>query len=604
MSFGAPSHRDSDGLFRLVADRLPLLVWISGSDKRCTYFNKPWLDFTGRPLEAEIGDGWADGVHTADLPHCLDTYGRAFDRREPFLMEYRLRRHDGEYRWVLDNAAPLFEPDGSFAGFIGACFDVTEFRHADAERNVANDRLQLAMESGKSVGWEWDLKTNRDTWFGDLSTIFGIPSNIYVGHVDDFRRSVHPEDRGLVWKAVQDAMETRSPYAAEFRILWSNGTVRWVAAKGQFYYSPDGYPERMLGIAVDITDRKDVEESLRCKEMELKEAQRLAGVGGWKWDPDTDTVKWSEELYRIAGRDPSLPVVPFKEHAQLYTRESWDRLRAAVEEALRSGAPYELDLEMVRADGSHQWITARGEAQRDATGRIAGLRGTAQDITERKLAEEALSSVNRRLIEAQESERARVARDLHDDIGQRLALLAVALEQVTELQPDSSREALSCLHALQKQTAEIITDVQALSHELHPPRLLHLGVVAAIRGFCDELSRQKNVATDFSYENVPEHVPPDVSLCLFRVLQEALHNAVRHSQVRHFDVYLRGTGDAVHLTIRDEGIGFDVDAAYQGLGLGLTSMKERLKLVNGELFIESHSTRGTTILARAPVRSS
>ena len=480
MSLGTPSPRESEGLFRLVADSLPLLVWISGSDKRCTYFNKPWLDFTGRPLEAEIGDGWADRVHAADLPHCLETYSRAFDRREPFMMEFRLRRHDGEYRWVLDNAAPLFDPDGSFAGYIGACFDATEFRRAD----------------------------------------------------------------------------------------------------------------------------KDVEESLRRKEMELKEAQRLAGVGSWQWDPDTDTVAWSEELYRIAGRDPSLPAVNYKEHPQLYTRESWERLRDAVEAALHTGAPYELELEMIRADGTHRWIMGRGEAQRDSTGRIGRLRGTAQDITERKRVEEALSSVNRRLIEAQESERLRIARDLHDDIAQRLALLTIALEQVKRLQPDASGEVLSSLDALQKQTAEITADVQALSHELHSPRLLHLGVVAAMRGFCKELSGQRNVGIDFGHENVPGSVPPDVSLCLFRVLQEALHNGVRHSKAQHFDVRLRGTGDAVHLTVRDEGVGFDVDAASRGLGLGLTSMKERLKLVGGELAIESQSRHGTTVLARVPVRRS
>jgi PAS domain S-box-containing protein len=477
LSFGTPSHRDSDGLFRLVADSLPLFVWISGPDKRCTYFNKPWLDFTGRPIESEIGDGWTDGVHTADLPQCLDTYTRAFDRREPFMMEYRLRRHDGEYRWVLDNAAPLFDPDGSFAGYIGACFDVTEFRRAEAER-------------------------------------------------------------------------------------------------------------------------------MRRKEIELKESQRLAGVGGWQWDPATDTVVWSEELYRITGRDPILPAVSYTEHSQLYTPESWDRLRAAVETALHTGAPYELDLEMVCADGTHRYVTARGEAQRDSAGKIVRLRGTVQDITERKRAEEALSSVNGRLIEAQESERARIARDLHDDIGQRLALLMLTLKQVKGLQPDSSSEAHSSLDALQKQTAEIAADVQALSHQLHPPRLLHLGVAAAMRGFCKELSGQKNVGIDFGHENVPGSVPPDVSLCLFRVLQEALHNGVRHSRARHFDVHLRGTGNAVHLTVRDDGVGFDVDAASRGLGLGLTSMKERLKLVGGELVIESQSKRGTTVLARAPVRRS
>ena len=274
--------------------------------------------------------------------------------------------------------------------------------------------------------------------------------------------------------------------------MWPNGTVRWVAAKGQFHYSPGGEPERMLGMTVDITERKNAEESLARKEVELEEAQRLAGVGSWHWDPTTDTVLWSEELYRIAGRDPSLPAMTYEDHPQLYTPESWDRLRGAVETALHTGAPYELVLEMVRADGTHRWVRARGEAHRESAGNIARLRGTVQDITERKLAEEALSSVNGRLIEAQESERARIARDLHDDIGQRLALLAMGLAQAKGLLPHySGGEAPGCLDAVQKQTTEIIADVQALSHELHPPRLLHLGVVAAMRGFCEELWAEK-----------------------------------------------------------------------------------------------------------------
>ena len=121
----------------------------------------------------------------------------------------------------------------------------------------------------------------------------------------------------------------------------------------------------------------------------------------------------------------------------------------------------------------------------------------------------------------------------------------------------SGGEAPGCLDALQKQTTEIIADVQALSHELHPPRLLHLGVVAAMRGFCEELSRQKSAEIDFRDENVPGSVPPDVSLCLFRVLQEALHNAVRHSQAPHFDVHLRGIEDGIDLTVRDDGVGFE-----------------------------------------------
>src|SRR5918993_2316023 len=331
MSATTRSRRGRDELFQLMADSLPLLVWISGTDKRCTYFNKQWLDFTGRPLEAEIGDGWADGVHGEDLEGCLDVYVRAFDRREPFMAEYRLRRHDGEYRWILDNAAPLFGVDGSFAGFMGACFDVTEFRRAEAEGSVANDRLRMSMESGRSVGWDWHLETDRTTWFGDLSTVFGVPSNIHVGHVDDFRSRVHPEDRDRVLNGVQAALDSRSPHATECRILWADGTVRWITTKGEFYYSPGGQPERMLGVATDITERKAAEESLRRKENDLTEAQRLAGVGSWQWERHTGLVVWSEELYRIAGRDPNLAAVGYEEHPLLYPGESWDRLRSAVE---------------------------------------------------------------------------------------------------------------------------------------------------------------------------------------------------------------------------------------------------------------------------------
>ena len=581
-------------------DRPPLLAWISGTDKRCTYFNKPWRDFTGGALQAELGDVWAEGVHTADLQRCMEIYSHAFDRREPFVMEYRLRRHDGEYRWLLDNGTPVFDADGSFCGYIGVAFDVTEFRRAEAERNLANDRLQLAMESGNLVCWERDLATDRQTVIGDLPSIFGIESTKHVAHVEEFRRLVHPDDRAAVRQAVEHALDTRSLCAVEFRIVRPDGTIRWVSAKGQFYYSASGDPERMLGVTVDITERKNNEESLRWKEFELKEAQRLAGVGSWLWEPETDTVIWSEELSRIAGRDPSLPGPSYKEHERLYTREGWERLKGVVEEALRSGTPYELDLQMIRADGTLRWVRARGEARRDATGRIIGLRGTVQDIAERKRAEEAVSNVNRRVFEVQESERARIARDLHDDFGQRLALLAVGLGQLPAPQPDPSGGHPVQLESLQKQIAEIITDLQALSHELHPPRLLLLGVVPAMRGLCREFSAQKSVEIDFQSVNVPD-LPHETSLCLFRILQEALFNAVRHSQVRQFDVQLRGSGDAVSLTVRDEGAGFDVDAASRGAGLGLTSMKERLKLVGGDLLIESQPSRGTTVVARVPI---
>src|SRR5580692_2474418 len=246
---------------------------------------------------------------------------------------------------------------------------VEERKLAQNELSKSEERLRSAMESGKAVGWEWDLKTGRDSWFGDLQSMFGIPSESFVGRPEDFFRCVHSEDRLRVSGAVADARKNRKPYAAEFRVVWPDGTVRWVAASGKFYYSPKGEPERMLGMAQSITQLKLAEQALRESEGDLTEAQRLANVGSWQWDTETDTVTWSEQLYRIAGLDPRLPAVSYQGHATLYTAESWPRLRSAVEEALRTGSSYELDLEMNRADGTRRWIAAKGQVRRDATGR-------------------------------------------------------------------------------------------------------------------------------------------------------------------------------------------------------------------------------------------
>jgi PAS domain S-box-containing protein len=337
--------RESEERFRLVANTTPVLIWISGTDKGCLYVNKSWVDFTGRDIDSEVGSGWTEGIHVQDLPKTLETYEQAFDTRQRFQMEYRLRRYDGKYRWMVDIGVPRFNADGSFAGYIGSAIDVTE----------------------------------------------------------------------------------------------------------------------------------------------------------------------------------------------------------------------------------------------------------------RKLAEEALSGFGRKLIDAQEKERTRIARELHDDINQRLALLAVELEQLAQNASMGVVELSTYVRDLSTHVAEIGTAIQTISHRLHSSKLEYLGIVGAAKSFCNELSEQQHVKIDFRHTNVPDDICREASLCLFRILQEALHNAVKHSGVRRFYVNLAGVGNDVELSVQDAGLGFDVQAALNYPGLGLVSMRERITLVGGEISIASKPNCGTLINVRVPV---
>jgi len=262
--------------------------------------------------------------------------------------------------------------------------------------------------------------------------------------------------------------------------------------------------------------------------------------------------------------------------------------------------------ETLRADedrwesgGSTRWARWEVRPWRAADGTVGGILILTEDITRRKQMEEALSDMSRKLIESQEQERARIGRELHDDVGQRLALLAVELQQLNEnslILP----EVRSRMGELQKQASEIAADIQSLSHELHSAKLQYLGIAAAMRGFCRDFGKQQKVEIDFQTRDLPGPLSPDISLCFFRVLQEALHNSAKHSGVRHFEVRLWGTSDEIHLTVKDSGSGFDREAAKTSRGLGLISMGERLKLLNGTLSIESQPKHGTTIHARVP----
>ena len=224
-----------------------------------------------------------------------------------------------------------------------------------------------------------------------------------------------------------------------------------------------------------------------------------------------------------------------------------------------------------------------------------------ESITDLKAERAALSNLNHRLIEAQEQERSRLARELHDDVCQQMTVLAFAVRRLGRNIPESAKDARQQEQELQDDIAALSAHVSAIADRLHSSKLALLGLAAAADTFCKEASSHDGIAVEFAHENVPDTLPPGVALTLFRVLQEAVTNAARHSGAPRCRVSLYGADDQLHLEVVDEGEGFDTEAALTTSGLGLVSMRERLTLVNGSIAIESKPGSGTTIRATVPL---
>jgi PAS domain S-box-containing protein len=280
------------------------------------------------------------------------------------------------------------------------------------------------------------------------------------------------------------------------------------------------------------------------------------------------------------------------------------RITAVVESRGEASHEHEVLLPDGRV-GWQQWVN---HALVGADGRVVELQATGRDITERKRAEEALHTTGEalrasyervedlagRLIAAQEAERKRIARDLHDDLSQKLALLSIDIEQIPRR---TQAELTDSVRDLSDRAAEIATDIHRLAYTLHPSKLESLGLVAALESICRDISRQHGLQVEFEHGDIPGDVPADIALCLYRIVQEALHNVIRHSGAHHALVELRATGDLLELHIADPGVGFEPSARGNG-GIGLVSMRERVNFVGGQIAIHSAPGAGTRIGVR------
>ena len=468
--------RESEERFRNMADTAPVLIWVSGPDKLCTFFNKVWLEFTGRTMEQELGDGWTKGVHPDDVDRCLATYSAAFDAHRRFRMEYRLRREDGEYRWILDDGAPRFASGGIFAGYIGSCIDITEKRRAEEERQKF---VSLADRSLEFIGMcDLDFKP------------------FYVN-------------------------------AAGMRLVGLDNLEAACRIRVQDYFFPEDRPFIADEFLPRVLREGHGKVEIRFRHLKTGEAIWMIYNVFSICDTQGATVGWGTVSVNITER----------RQAERALRESRQELRA-----------------------------------------LAG-----------------------RLIHAEEEARKRISRELHDDLSQKLALLAFDTGSLVLAPPPSVEQMKEPLHTLQTRIVQLAEEVRQISHQLHPAILEDLGLIAALRELCEEFSAREGIEVVFEQQAMPRDLPVAVASCLYRVAQEALHNVSKHAHATQVRLNISGSPEGFHLCIYDTGVGFDSETDSLQRGLGIVSMKERVRLVQGEFSVHSQPGRGTEVTVFVPL---
>jgi len=433
--------RESEARFQVMADTAPVMIWMTGTDALCNYFNKPWLEFTGRTMEQEVGTGWIEGVYPADVQGCFDGFLPAFQERKPFRMEYRLRRADGEYRWLLESGIPRYTGDGEFAGYVGSNIDITDIKRAEEERRAhlwfleSMDRVNRAIQATNDLermmgdvldavlaifdcdrawlvypcdpgapSWTLAMERARQEFPGAFTVGRDLPMTRDVAEVfQTVRASSSPARFGP---------ESKHPLPAETAERFSIQSVMGMAIhpKGDkpymFGLHQCSYPriwtaqeERLfqeIGRRLeDALTSVLIFRNLGESERKLEEAQRLTHVGYWDRDLDTGLITWSDETYRIYGLPPG-EILTLERIQQLIHSEDRPMMLAAISAALRGERRYDIEYRVSRRDGELRALHSQADVKWDESGRPRRMFGTVQDITERKRVEEELRAAETR----------------------------------------------------------------------------------------------------------------------------------------------------------------------------------------------------------------
>ena len=518
---------------------------------------------------------------------------------------WRLRK-DGRRFWADVVITALRDSAGELTGFAKVTRDMTAARLAEERVRDSESRLLAFTEHSPAAMYLKDVVGHYRFANRQFLSRHGLRADQVLGRRDD---EIFP-DAQASRATITDAEVMARGAALEFEQAMTTAQGERVYMIIKFpVFDAHGTVVGVGGVSSDVTPRKLTEQQLLEQQTLLSEAQSLAGVGSWEWEPASGRLSWSEEMYRIYGVSREAFQPTFERYLERVRPEDRQMSATVPARALAEGRGFVHEERIVRPDGTERTVRTHGEIVRDAQGRALKLVAACLDVTEQRRAEHALraaadelQSLTRRLVQVEEAERRRIAGELHDRVGQNLSALNmnldIALGALDDTRLKEARSRLEDSLSLVELTLQTLENVMA---DLRPPLLEEYGLGAALGWYAQEFGRRTglDIKLDDLAREQSRRLPREPAVALFRIAQEALTNVAKHAGASHVSLRLEADEAQMGLTVRDDGRGFDHGPSRPGR-LGMTTMKERATAAGGSLSFESVLGKGTTLTARVP----
>jgi len=565
-----------------VFDRNLRLTFVGGEDAR-DYGTAEM--FVGKPL-SEVASAETCAVVEPNLRRAFE--GNTVTYETP---------HEG--RTYRATAAPLAWKEGVVVEVIVAAANITEQKQIEEALRESEERFRLLTEVTNDAIWDWDLTTDELWWNEGFEKLFGFRRDEIEKTIDSWYNRVHPEDRDRVIPGIHRLIaEAGTDWSDEYRFLCKSGRYAYVLDRGHVIRNADGKAVRMVGGMRDLTERREAEAALLASEERFRATFEQAPIGMAEISPEGAFGRVNPRLCEMFGY--SAEELLTRNARTVTHREDWPMTSMLVAEVMAGKrTTFETDKRYIRKDGSVLWAHAISTILRDAAGVPRTFIAVIEDVTARKLAEQAIESLPARLLKAQDEERRRIARELHDSTAQELAVVAMNLGRLEEWIEGRDAWAENLLADSLAVLAQGNRDLRTLAHLLHPPMLEELGLAGALRHYVEGFSQRSGIRVELECGQDLERCSDGIETALFRVVQESLANVHRHSTSSCAFLKLARAGDNIELTIADRGRGLPPGlltgtADEARIGVGISGMRERVRQLKGRLDLSSNH-HGTTV---------